>query len=67
MIHSTSSYLYTPFFPPGPVSKATRNRDKKLFSEEPPQKPDWLMVFMGILFLLTLLLLWIVDIPHLLQ
>lgn len=67
MSHSTTPYSYTSFFLPSPVSKVTRNRDKKLFGGEPPRKPDWLMIFMGILFLLTLLLLWIVDIPNLLQ
>lgn len=67
MFYNTTPYLYTPFFPPGPVSKGTQARDKKLIDEEPPRKPDWLMIFMGVLFLLTLLLLWIVDIPHLLR
>ncbi|GAB4024597.1 hypothetical protein [Spirosoma koreense] len=67
MSEHTASLFYTPFFPPSPVSKITRNKDRKLFGEEPPQKPDWLMIFMGILFLVTLLIAWLVDIPGLLK
>lgn len=67
MFYNPTQYSYTPLFPPVPVSKVTRNHAKKMFSGEPPQKPDWLVIFMGILFLLTLLLLWIVDIPSLLN
>lgn len=66
MAHPTVIQAYTPFFPPGPVPKVTRNKNKQLLNGEPPQKPDWLMIIMGALFLLTLVLLWIVDIPHLL-
>ncbi|MBD2757625.1 hypothetical protein [Spirosoma validum] len=68
MLHPDALHPYTPFFPPGPVeTKATRNRMNNPYGEEPPKKPDWLMIFMGILFVLTLLLLWIVDIPRLLN
>ncbi|GAB3939658.1 hypothetical protein GCM10028805_00400 [Spirosoma harenae] len=67
MFDHTTPLRYTPFFPPSPVSKTTRNKNKELFNEEPPQKPDWLMIFVAALFLLTLLLLWIVDIPNLLN
>ncbi|UFH51982.1 hypothetical protein [Spirosoma sp. KNUC1025] len=68
MSFTTVLHPYTPFFPPGPAeTKAYRNRNNPFNRDEPPQKPDWLMIFMGILFVLTLFLLWIVDIPRLLN
>ncbi len=33
--------------------------------EEPPRKPDWLLILVGILFLLTVLIAWLADIPTL--
>ncbi|GAB3717883.1 hypothetical protein GCM10027592_60360 [Spirosoma flavus] len=67
MSERTDPLLYTPFFPPSPVSKQTRNHNKKLFGEEPPKNPDWLLIFMGIVFLATLLIVWLVDIPSLIK
>lgn len=32
-----------------------------------PRKPDWLVLFMGAVLLLTLLIIWLVDIPSLLH
>lgn len=32
-------------------------------SDEPPRKPDWLLIMVGILFLLTLLIGWLAGIP----
>ncbi|WP_460939345.1 hypothetical protein [Spirosoma humi] len=35
--------------------------------EKPSRKPDWLLIFMGAVFLLTLLIAWLVNIPSLLR
>jgi len=35
--------------------------------EKPSRKPDWLLIFMGAIFLLTLLIAWLVNIPSLLR
>lgn len=35
--------------------------------EKPSRKPDWLLIFMGVIFLLTLLIAWLVNIPNLLR
>ncbi|WP_461092662.1 hypothetical protein [Spirosoma gilvum] len=65
----TSTHPYTPFFPPGPATP-TRNRPqhKPLYDDgDPPPQPDWLLILMCGLFLLTIFLAWYVDIPRLLQ
>lgn len=59
--------FHPPFFPRSTVSKTVRTSDSKQLNEKPPRKPDWLLIFMSVLFLLTLLLLWIVDIPQIMQ
>ena len=33
--------------------------------EKPPRKPDWLLILVGVLFLLTVLIAWLADIPTL--
>jgi hypothetical protein len=55
---------YTPFFPPGPA-RHSPNRTNRTFDKKPPKQPDWVMILMGILFLMTLLLLSLVDVPSL--
>lgn len=42
-----------------------RNQAHRQPDEEPPRKPDWLLILVGILFLLTLLIAWLADIPTL--
>ncbi|WP_080056035.1 hypothetical protein [Spirosoma aerolatum] len=66
MIHTT--HPYTPFFPPGPATP-TRKRptNDPLFNDDRPPQPDWLLILMCALFLLTLFLAWYVDIPRLLH
>lgn len=60
MFVSTTPFLSTSFFPPGPASTGTQDREKKLFREEQPRKPDWLILLMSALFLLTLLIAWLI-------
>ncbi len=42
----------------GPVSSENPT------SKEPPRKPDWLLLLMIGLFVLTLLIAWLVDFPN---
>jgi hypothetical protein len=58
---------YSPFFPPGPVSSTSTRTKSKYLYEEKPRKPDWLLLLISALFLLTLLIAWVVDIPNLLN
>ncbi|ADB40773.1 hypothetical protein [Spirosoma linguale] len=39
----------------------------KLTDHKPTRKPDWLLIFVSILFLLSLLIVWLVDVPSLLR
>ncbi|WP_020595958.1 hypothetical protein [Spirosoma panaciterrae] len=64
MIHS--AYPYTPFFPPGPATRK-RPTPNPLYDDDQPPQPDWLLILMCALFLLTLFLAWYVDIPRLLH
>lgn len=41
----------------------SRNPSNKLLDDKPPRKPDWLLIMVSILFLLTLLIAWLVDVP----
>lgn len=40
-----------------------QNQTKPSVNDEPPRKPDWLLIMVSILFLLTLLIAWLVDVP----
>jgi hypothetical protein len=59
--------FHPPFFPGNTTSATNQAHTRKRLSEDPPRKPDWLLIFMSVLFLLTLLLLWLVDIPQTIQ
>ncbi|PRY29221.1 hypothetical protein CLV58_1263 [Spirosoma oryzae] len=56
-----------PFFPADTVSATSQQHSPKRRDDQPPRRPDWLVIFMGVLFLLSLLLLWLVDIPQTIQ
>ena len=63
LLYTDSSYL-----PPGFRNQpAPPTRLKPQTDPKPPRKPDWLLIIMGILFLLTLLVAWLADIPALLR
>ncbi|WP_460972897.1 hypothetical protein [Spirosoma migulaei] len=67
MTDKTIIHPYTPFFPPGPVSPdAVRKKTTNPLGEKPPRQPDWLLIWVSILFLLTILIAWLVDIPSIL-
>ncbi|WP_157816043.1 hypothetical protein [Spirosoma pollinicola] len=65
MIDKTIAYSYSPFFPPSPVSPAESRKTSRFTYNEKPRKPDWLVLLMSALFLLTLLILWLVEFPSL--
>ncbi|QMW01538.1 hypothetical protein [Spirosoma foliorum] len=67
MTTESQTLTYTPFFPPAPVSKAERRTKSRYFYDEKPPKPDWLILLISALVLLTLLIAWVVDIPNLLH
>ena len=55
-------------FVPNPARQ--ENGHKRVGSkteEKPSRKPDWLLIFMGAIFLLTLLIAWLVNVPNLLR
>lgn len=55
----------SPFTPGFTSSDALRNQAYRQPDDKPPRKPDWLLILVGILFLLTVLIAWLADIPTL--
>lgn len=65
MTDKNVNHPYSPFFPPG-LATPTKTRPKlKYLNEDDPRKPDWLILLISALVLLTLLIAWVVDIPGL--
>ncbi|AKD55769.1 hypothetical protein [Spirosoma radiotolerans] len=54
-------------FIPNPVRQSKGHKRSGSSPEDPSRKPDWLLIFMGVVFLLTLLIAWLVNIPNLLR
>ncbi len=53
-------------FDPGFTSRdVLRNQAYRQSDEKPPRKPDWLLILVSVLFLLTVLIAWLADIPTL--
>gem|GEM_PF-1524066 len=67
MIHEKTPFTYTSFFPPSSTRKAESTKKTPNPFDEPPNNPDWLLIFVSVLFLLSLLIVWLVDFPRLLQ
>lgn len=67
MIYEKIPFCYTSFFPPSSTRKAESTKNTPNPFDEPPNNPDWLLIFVSILFLLSLLIVWLVDFPRLLQ
>ncbi|QDK81400.1 hypothetical protein EXU85_23435 [Spirosoma sp. KCTC 42546] len=65
MTEKTAIQPYSPFFPPGPATPSKTRPKSKYMYEEDPKKPDWLLLLISALVLLTLLIAWFVDIPAL--
>ncbi|MGA0557253.1 hypothetical protein ACO2Q8_11415 [Larkinella sp. VNQ87] len=60
-----NSHLSGPM--PTPLTRPHRRPDASGFDDPEPWRPDWLMILMVSLFILTLLIAWLVDIPALLR
>lgn len=60
VIQTYSSYM-TGATPTGLPRKPSRAPT----SNEPPRKPDWLLITVSVLFLLTLLIAWFINRPDL--
>jgi hypothetical protein len=63
IVHTTSSLFASVPVQPGPRLRRVSDRAQ----EKEPRKPDWLMIGMVLLFLMTLLVVWLVNIPSLLR
>ncbi|QJW91538.1 hypothetical protein HNV11_20220 [Spirosoma taeanense] len=71
MTYQALIYLYTSFILPGSVSQSdpspVLSRMNRPPGDKPPRKPDWLLILVAILSLITLFIAWLVDIPGLLR
>ncbi|AQG79214.1 hypothetical protein [Spirosoma montaniterrae] len=54
---------YSPYSPSSAQTRKPRNQPNRPFGDEPPRQPDWLLIMVGILFLLTLLVAWLAGVP----
>ena len=63
MLFSPVLQAYSSHSPASARPDSFQNRTKQPADDEPPRKPDWLLIMVGILFLLTLLIAWLVDVP----
>ncbi|MFC5412089.1 hypothetical protein ACFPMF_22380 [Larkinella bovis] len=60
---------YSHSFQTGPGHRRQSPKGLRLSDSDPrePRRPDWLLILMVSLFVLTLLIAWFVDIPALLR
>ncbi|WP_018620118.1 hypothetical protein [Spirosoma luteum] len=66
MTYKKTDYVNASTSTPGITSRDVLHKQAhRPPDEEPPRKPDWLLILVGILFLLTLLIAWLADIPTL--
>ena len=66
MLYKKTNYAYASYFPPGSDSRnPTREPLHRPVDEKQPRKPDWLLILVSVLFLITLLIAWLADIPGL--
>lgn len=63
MIFPLFLQTYSSFSPASFQTDLPPNPANKSIDDKPPRKPDWLLILVGILFLLTLLIAWLTDIP----
>ncbi|MCY7358104.1 MAG: hypothetical protein LH609_11715 [Rudanella sp.] len=57
VLQTYSSYLPTSAHPESPGGA------RRPSGAKPPNKPDWLIIMVSVLFLLTILIAWLVDVP----
>jgi hypothetical protein len=66
MTYNEMAYINASSFDPGSTSRdVLRNPAYRQPDEKPPRKPDWLLILVSILFLLTVLIAWLAGIPAL--
>ena len=66
MTDKKTAYTNASSFDPTSTSRdVLRNQPYRQPDEKPPRKPDWLWILVSILFLLTVLIAWLADIPTL--
>lgn len=63
MISPSILRTYSSFSPASVQRDSSRSPANKSINEQPPSKPDWLLIMVSILFLLTLLIAWLTEIP----
>ncbi len=67
MICQQIIHTYIPFSSPDRIepARSVQRRSTNEPDDRPPQRPDWLLILVGFLFLLTLLIAHFVGIPRL--
>ncbi|WP_461063080.1 hypothetical protein [Spirosoma horti] len=50
---------------PNPVGQGNDRKRSGKAPGDPSRKPDWLLIVMGVIFLLTFLIAWLVNVPNL--
>lgn len=63
MLITSVVHAYSPYSPVSARTDSSWERVSPPAGNEPPRKPDWLLIMMSILFLLTLLIAWLVGVP----
>ncbi|WP_461052239.1 hypothetical protein [Spirosoma arcticum] len=63
MISPSFLQTYSSFSPASVQTDLSPNPTNKSIDDKPPGKPDWLLILVSILFLLTLFIAWLVDVP----
>ncbi|GAB2567451.1 hypothetical protein [Spirosoma areae] len=63
MLITSVVHAYSTFSPDSARTDSSREQVRPPAGNEPPRKPDWLLVMVSILFLLTLLIAWLVGVP----
>lgn len=62
MLYPPIKHTYTPY-QTAPVGRdAHTDQPGRSFDEEPPRKPDWLLIMVLVLFVLTLSVAWYVSV-----
>jgi hypothetical protein len=66
MLPKKQTYLSSPVFPSIQTKPQKKHSSIDPLNEQ-PRKPDWLVLLMSALFLITLLIAWLVNIPAILH
>ena len=52
---------------PGTDTNNLHTKSDQFAESKPTRQPDWLLLFVIVLFLISLLIVWLVDVPSLLR